>query len=457
MSNITVAGNMTHRVPSSLTGVANLTSVLLGGGVYAPGLWLGANALSPASNNYAMQYVSTDGTLFNSPSGQRVFFRVGNVNALVIGSGLNVGIGTAAPVSSAALQIVSTTRGFLPPKMTTVERNAITNITSGLIVYNTTDNAISLHNGTAWGNVLTTHSASFTSATLAAAVTDETGSGSLVFAESPSLTSPTIGTSATFNATTYTYGAGAADAHRTALGLASFTTLSPAELQSKVFSNSLLSSPLMSFFDDCDGRYGYTVTQSGTGGSIADSNNAGNLAYGVYRVITGAVSANFYRAFARIAGGIKAIGTTFQSIFTIQDITDCEMFIGFTWVGIGQFGLAYRSGLDGGLFTFRHGGSNYATLPASTAAPQNGNFLSGKRYKFTMTQLTNTTSSVLIEEADFNNTTWTTLYSGVVTHGSRLSTTEVGMCPSVEVTTKTNAQRAIFFDYLRFENAGFLR
>jgi hypothetical protein len=58
-----------------------------------------------------------------------------------------------------------------------------------------------------------------TSANLAAAVTDETGSGSLVFATSPSLTSPTIGTSATFNATTYTYGSGAALAHRNALGV----------------------------------------------------------------------------------------------------------------------------------------------------------------------------------------------------------------------------------------------
>jgi hypothetical protein len=41
----------------------------------------------------------------------------------------------------------------------------------------------------------------------------------LVFAESPSLTSPTIGTSATFNATTYTYGTSAAAAHRVALAI----------------------------------------------------------------------------------------------------------------------------------------------------------------------------------------------------------------------------------------------
>jgi len=57
-----------------------------------------------------------------------------------------------------------------------------------------------------------------TSANLAAAVTGETGSGSLVFGTSPSLTSPTIGTSATFNATTYTYGSGAAAAMNKALG-----------------------------------------------------------------------------------------------------------------------------------------------------------------------------------------------------------------------------------------------
>jgi hypothetical protein len=153
MSNITVAGNMTHRVPSSLTGIANLTSVSIGGGIHAPGLWLGASALSPSTSNYAMQYSSVDGTLFNTPSGQRCFFRVGNANALVIGSGLNVGIGTASPLSSAALQIVSTTRGFLPPKMTTVERNAITNITSGLMVYNTTTNKLNFYNGSAWETV----------------------------------------------------------------------------------------------------------------------------------------------------------------------------------------------------------------------------------------------------------------------------------------------------------------
>jgi hypothetical protein len=60
--------------------------------------------------------------------------------------------------------------------------------------------------------------ASPTSANLRSAITDPTGTGANVFAISPTLTSPTIGTSATFNATTYTYGAGAAAAMNKALG-----------------------------------------------------------------------------------------------------------------------------------------------------------------------------------------------------------------------------------------------
>jgi hypothetical protein len=57
------------------------------------------------------------------------------------------------------------------------------------------------------------------SANLAAAVTGATGSGALVFGTTPTLSSPTISTAITFNATTYSYGTNAASAHRTALGL----------------------------------------------------------------------------------------------------------------------------------------------------------------------------------------------------------------------------------------------
>lgn len=47
-----------------------------------------------------------------------------------------VGLGTATPDPSAALDVVSTTQGFLPPRLTTSERDAIVNPAIGLTIYN---------------------------------------------------------------------------------------------------------------------------------------------------------------------------------------------------------------------------------------------------------------------------------------------------------------------------------
>ena len=63
----------------------------------------------------------------------------------------NVGIGTTTP--AAALDVTSTTSGFLPPRMTTAQRDAIATPATGLQIYNTTTNALNVYNGTAWGGV----------------------------------------------------------------------------------------------------------------------------------------------------------------------------------------------------------------------------------------------------------------------------------------------------------------
>ena len=52
--------------------------------------------------------------------------------------------------ASAMVQIDSTTQGFLPPRMTTVQRDAIASPATGLSVYNTTTLANNTYNGTAW-------------------------------------------------------------------------------------------------------------------------------------------------------------------------------------------------------------------------------------------------------------------------------------------------------------------
>lgn len=61
-----------------------------------------------------------------------------------------VGVGTSTPHASAQLEVSSTTKGYLPPRMTTVQRNAITSPAAGLTIYNTTSNAFECYNGTAW-------------------------------------------------------------------------------------------------------------------------------------------------------------------------------------------------------------------------------------------------------------------------------------------------------------------
>ena len=52
--------------------------------------------------------------------------------------------------SSAALTVTSTTRGFLPPRMTDAERDAITNPAAGLMVYDTSNNQMNYWNGSTW-------------------------------------------------------------------------------------------------------------------------------------------------------------------------------------------------------------------------------------------------------------------------------------------------------------------
>ena len=46
-----------------------------------------------------------------------------------------VGIGTTTPDASSALDITSTTQGFLPPRMTAAQRNSISNPSAGLMLW----------------------------------------------------------------------------------------------------------------------------------------------------------------------------------------------------------------------------------------------------------------------------------------------------------------------------------
>ena len=74
-----------------------------------------------------------------------------DTNTLFVDSANNVvAIGTTTPNVASKLQIDSTTQGFLPPRMTTEQRDAIATPPAGLMIYNTTTNKLNFANGTAW-------------------------------------------------------------------------------------------------------------------------------------------------------------------------------------------------------------------------------------------------------------------------------------------------------------------
>lgn len=61
--------------------------------------------------------------------------------------------GTGAVAATAVLELAGTTKGFLTPRLTTTERNAISTPATGLMIFNTTLNVHQMYNGTAWVSV----------------------------------------------------------------------------------------------------------------------------------------------------------------------------------------------------------------------------------------------------------------------------------------------------------------
>jgi hypothetical protein len=73
------------------------------------------------------------------------------VSSTVFSQGVVVSANEAAsPDPSAMLDVQSTEKGFLPPRMTTTERNNIVSPANGLVVYDTDEESLFLFNGTAW-------------------------------------------------------------------------------------------------------------------------------------------------------------------------------------------------------------------------------------------------------------------------------------------------------------------
>jgi hypothetical protein len=84
--------------------------------------------------------ISLEGGGLSIPSGaMNIYAGTATSNSILYGnlSGLSMGKGAVLPVASAFFEMQSTTRGFLPPRMTAAQRTAISAPAVGLMVYQT--------------------------------------------------------------------------------------------------------------------------------------------------------------------------------------------------------------------------------------------------------------------------------------------------------------------------------
>ena len=61
---------------------------------------------------------------------------------------------TGVADSTSMLEVKSTTKGFLPPRMTEAQRDSINNPTAGLIIYCSDCLEMQIYNDTAWTNMI---------------------------------------------------------------------------------------------------------------------------------------------------------------------------------------------------------------------------------------------------------------------------------------------------------------
>jgi uncharacterized protein (TIGR02145 family) len=91
-------------------------------------------------------------------------------------NGSNIGIGTTTPNASAITEMNSTNQGFLPPRMTTTQRNAIVSPAIGLVIFNTTTNCLNFYIGSGWNETCGTFISTAVVSTLSCGTASITGS-----------------------------------------------------------------------------------------------------------------------------------------------------------------------------------------------------------------------------------------------------------------------------------------
>tara|TARA_R100001509_G_scaffold163602_1_gene138566 strand:- start:2249 stop:2959 length:711 start_codon:yes stop_codon:yes gene_type:complete len=156
--NITLTGAQTISTTLGVTGLSTLASVDINGG-NIDGTVIGAT--TDAAGTFTNLVASTLDGVVGSVTPQAGTFTTltasGNLtvdtNVLhVNATSDSVGIGTASPNAAAVLDVASTSKGLLLPRMDQTQRQAMANV-AGMLVWDTTNSKMYVNNGGGWDSV----------------------------------------------------------------------------------------------------------------------------------------------------------------------------------------------------------------------------------------------------------------------------------------------------------------
>ena len=97
--------------------------------------------------------ISCAGSILQANASTGMGFLASAGNITFVPSAGSVAIGTVAPNANAILDVVSTTKAFLPPRMTTAQKNLIAVPTEGMVVYDLTLHKLCVRTAGAWETI----------------------------------------------------------------------------------------------------------------------------------------------------------------------------------------------------------------------------------------------------------------------------------------------------------------
>jgi hypothetical protein len=143
-------GGTTNLFPAIGRSGSELSSILADGSAFTA---INASIFRVGGSSTQLQINQLNLAGFNTIQFSTRMYIDGDNKGVAINNNLAIGGGNIATNSTSVLELISTTKGFLPPRQTTTQINAIVSPAEGLQIYNTTINHMCFYMNGAWQKI----------------------------------------------------------------------------------------------------------------------------------------------------------------------------------------------------------------------------------------------------------------------------------------------------------------